>query len=153
MANINPKLIGDITYDQEPFWRVITLPIKLGTVVTKGVLMTIDAAGRLIVITGTAVSNGIFQPLVDVVAPTVEDTDFVQVATMGSRILQKAPSGVTVGNPVIITSAHDKISKGARAALDRLGTVFEIYTRDTTTEQKKQVTADDDLVIVETGMF
>ena len=152
MPNINPKTIGDITYSQEPFWRVTTLPIKISVPVVKGKLMTIDAAGRLIAITGTTVTNGIFQPLADVVAPTAEDTDFVQVVTMGSRILQKAPSGVTVGNPVNITASHDKIIKGGRADLARLGTVFEIYTRDTNST-KKQVTADDDLVIIESGMF
>lgn len=166
MAIINPKLVGDITYTQEPFWRVTTLPIKASTSVTKGKLVSIDAEGRLVAIASTAngiatVTNGMFQPLSDATAGTVEDADFVQVVTMGSRMLFKAAAGITVGNyvDVFVPAASqlllpDKVIKTTtRVDVDRVGTVFEIYTRDTTTEQKKQKTADDDLVIVETGMF
>jgi len=153
MAQINPKKIGDITYTQEPFWRVISLPIKQNVVITKGALVTIDAAGRLVLISGTTVTNGMFQPLVTVTAGAVEDTDFVQVACMGSRMLLKASTTtLTVGNPVAITSAHDAVVAAARTSLARIGTIFEIYTRSTNSA-KKQVTAIGDLVVVETGMY
>lgn len=165
MANINPKTIGDITYTQEPFWRIITLPIKASTSVVKGRLVTIDGNGRLIAITrvGSVTSNlnGMFQSLVDVVAGTVEDTDFVQVATMGSRMLLKAEgSGLTVGNPVSIEFSSatvvdpESVRKStARDDPDRVGTIFEIYTRTSSSAKKQVTTAATDLVIIETGMY
>lgn len=165
MADINPKKRGDLTYSQEPFWRVTTLPIKISVTVTKGKLMTIDTAGRLVAIPVAVggvvpVTLGIFQPLADVSPPSAEDTDFVQVVTMGSRILMTASvSGLSVGNPVKInsptatTTDAERVELAARTDLDRLGTIFEIYTRTSSSTKKYATTANTDLVIVETGMF
>ena len=134
--------------------------IKISVLPVKGSIMTMDATGRLIAVTGSSaiadLRRGAFQPQdAPAAAPTAEDTDEVQVWKTRSRILLKANVNLKPGDRVELkcvsgTVTPDKVQLAvAGARLDGfIGTIFQIYTLGTD-GVKKQFTADDDLVWVD----
>jgi len=149
-------VIGDIPFPQ---YSVIDREfIKNAVAVTKGDIMTLDAAGRLIVVTGATtiadLSRGALQILVTVVAPTAEDTDEVQVLKARSRIILKANVNLSPGDRVeLLTVAGAVTANKVQLAASPpgngyLGHIFQILTQGTD-GVKKQFTADNDLVIVD----
>ena len=156
MPDQAPLSIGDVPY---PNYSVTDSQyIKNALAITKGNIHTLDAAGRLIVpvsTTGVAdLTKGAFQAKADAVAPTAEDTDKVQVLKQRSRILLLAPAGLVDGQEVELASTGSTTDpdKCKAAASPRtkgyLGKIFEIYSKGTD-GVRKQVTADDDLVVID----
>ncbi|MBL4817999.1 MAG: hypothetical protein JKY15_02030 [Deltaproteobacteria bacterium] len=159
MPSVQPLGIGDLPYDQ--FQNIDTEIIKDALAITKGKIYTPDAQGRLIApITTTSVadlSRGIMQAISDAPAPIAEDTDKVQVAKVGSRIILKADASLTVGQAVDLkavtaTTTADKVMAGVSPnGKGHLGRIFEIYSEGTDQAEKK-VTADGDLVVIDVGV-
>ena len=156
MPDQAPLNIGDVPY---PNYSVTDSQyIKNGLAITKGHIFTQDAAGRLIIPISTSgvadLTKGAFQAKADVVAPTAEDTDKVQVLKQRSRIILLAPAGLVDGQEVELASSGsttdpDKVKAAASPRTNGyLGRIFEIYTKGTD-GVRKQVTADDDLVVVD----
>jgi len=145
MPNLNPLLPGDTPYPQYS----VTITQKTTAIqITKGVLYTKDAAGRLIVPT-TTLETGLFQSKVTPSAVSAVD-DGVQVLAPRSRILlQDIVGGLVEGDDVLLTVGTDQCVTGAKTSLLYIGKVIEIYTKDTN-GNKKQVTAANDYVIVDT---
>lgn len=152
-----PLVAGDIPFPQ--YAVVDSEFIKNAVAVTKGHIMTLDAAGRLIAVTGAAaiaaLNRGAMQVMATRAAPTAEDTDEVQVLKRGSRIIMKADVNLSPGDRVELkcvtgTVTPDKVQLAPTGAKTQgyLGTIFQVYTLGTD-GAKKQFTADDDLVIVE----
>lgn len=156
MPSETPLTIGDVPYPQ--YSRVTSEFIKNALAITKGFIYTKDSAGRLIVpITTSSVADltlGIYQAMADATAPSAEDTDQVQCLNPGSRIILKADASLVVGQSVDLkavtsTTTQDKVMAGVSPdGKGHLGRIFEIYTKGTD-GVKKQVTADNDLVVVE----
>lgn len=151
-----PLVPGDVPYPQ--YSVTDSEFLKNAVPSTKGEVMTLDAAGRLIaVVTATSVADltrGAMQALVTKVAPTAEDTDEIQVMKQRSRIVIKADVNLSPGDDVDLkavtsTTTPDKVMKGiAPRGKGYLGKIFQVYTLGTD-GVKKQFTADDDLVIVD----
>jgi hypothetical protein len=156
LPNETPLGIGSIPYPQYSFVR--TDVIKQSVAITKGLIYTPDAEGRLIVPVSTSgiadLTNGVFQPLADVTAPAAEDTDKVQGMIGGSYIILKAPANLVVGEEVELgssgsTTDQDKCKLAVHPHTEGfLGRIKEIYTKGTD-GAIKQKTADDDLVVIE----
>lgn len=152
----SPLGIGDIPYSQ--YSRITKNFIKNGVAGTKGDIFTLDAAGRLIKpVTTTSVADltkGARQAMATFTDPGAEDTNDVQVLSAGSRILIKADANLVPGQEVELkavtsTTTPDKVMAGvAPRSKGFLGRIFEIYTKGTD-GAVKQVTADNDLVVVE----
>ncbi len=157
MPNQAPLVIGDEPYPQ---YSVTDREfIKLGLTISQGHIYTLDAAGRMIVpVSASGVADltlGAIQAKADVtVAPIAEDTDEVQVLAGRSRILLLAPAGLVPKQKVDLASSGsttdaDKCKAAASPEGDGfLGRIFEIYTKGTD-GVKKQVTANDDLVVID----
>ena len=152
-----PLVPGDVPFPQ--YSTVDSEFLKNAVPSTKGEVMTLDAAGRLIAVVGAAaiadLSRGAFQALVTRVAPTAEDTDEIQVMKQRSRVVLKANVNLSPGDEVELKTVGgvvtaDKVQLGAVAARTDgfLGRIFQIYTLGTD-GVKKQFSADDDLVIVD----
>lgn len=156
MPNETPLTIGDEPY---PNYSVTDREyIKQSLAIIKGNIYTLDTAGRMIVppaSTGAAnLSRGAIQAKADALAPAAEDTDEVQVLKRGSRILLLAPAGLVPNQEVELAASGstpdpDKCKASVSPhGLGYLGRIFEIYTKGTD-GAKKQVTADDDLVVID----
>ena len=151
-----PLVPGDVPYPQ--YSVTDSEFVKQAVAIVKGEIYTIDAAGRLIAVTGTGavadLSAGAVQARDALAAPAAEDTDEVQVLKRRSRILMKADANLVPGNLVNLkcvggTVTPDKVQAAASPKDDGyLGTIYGIYTLGTN-GAKKQVTADDDLVEVD----
>lgn len=134
--------------------------VKNAVLVVKGDIMTLDAAGRIVAVTGTGdiadLTRGAMQIQdAPAAAPTAEDTDEVQVFKQRSRVLLKAPANLSPTDPVELecnggTVDPDKVALSAVAGRTNgyLGKIFQIYTLGTD-GVKKQFTADNDLVWVD----
>jgi len=150
MPNLNPLLTGDVPYPQ--YSVTTTQEIDAGVTITKGVIYTKDAAGELIVSTGD-LTRGIFQaretPFVNVPALAGDE---LQVLGPRTRILMvDSAGGLVEGDNVTNTTNTDQVViTGVTTAVNYIGRVFEIYTKDSVTGSKKKVAAAGDLVIVET---
>ena len=150
-----PQVPGDIPFPQ--YSVTDSEFLKNAVPSTKGEIMTLDAAGRLIAVTGAVaiadLTRGAMQATVTRVAPTAEDTDEIQVLKHVSRIILKANINLSPGDPVeLLTVAGvvtpDKVALSVSPRSDGyLGKIFQVYTLGTN-GVKKQFTADDDLVIV-----
>jgi len=151
-----PLVTGDVPFPQ--YSVVDSEFLKNAVPSTKGEIMTLDAAGRLIAVVGATViadlTRGAFQAMVTRVAPTAEDTDEIQVLKQRSRVVLKANVNLSPGDRVnLLTVAGavtpDKVMT-ANSPRDNgyLGKIFQVYTLGTD-GIKKQFTADDDLVIVD----
>lgn len=151
-----PLAPGDPPFHQ--YLRVDSEFLKNAVPSTKGNIMTLDAAGRLIAVTGAAaiadLTRGAFQAMVTRAAPTAEDTDEIQVIKQGSRIILKANVNLSPGDRVELKCVAgvvtpDKVQLAASPQTDGyIGKIFQVYTLGTD-GVKKQFTADDDLVIVD----
>lgn len=152
-----PLVAGDIPFPQ--YSVVDSEFIKNAVLPVKGSVMTLDAAGRLIAVTGAAaiadLTRGAMQPIdAPAAAPTAEDTDEVQVLKARSRIILKANVNLSPGDRVELkcvagTVTPDKCQLAASPQTDGyIGHIFQVYTLGTD-GVKKQFTADDDLVIVD----
>lgn len=152
-----PLVPGDIPFPQ--YSVTDSEFLKNAVPSTKGNIMTLDAAGRLIAVVGAVaiadLRRGAMQATVTVVAPTAEDTDEIQVLKKRSRIILKADVNLSPGDRVELKTAAgvvtpDKVQLApAGAHTDGyLGEIFQVYTLGTD-GVKKQFTADDDLVIVD----
>lgn len=127
--------------------------------ITKGLIYTSDANGRLIVpiaVAGIAqLLNGIFQAR----ASTTPGDGFtkVQVVTAPTRILLKANPFIQVNAKVDMlasgtTVTQDKVRDGANSfQAGYVGRVFEIETKNPD-GSKKLVTDTDDLVVIDLGV-
>lgn len=150
MANLNPLVTGDVPYPQ--YSVTVTQEIDAGVTILKGVIYTKNAAGELVVSTGD-LKRGIYQaretPFVNVPALAGDE---VQVLAPRSRILMvDSAGGLVEGDLVDNTTNTDQVVVAAvSTAINFIGRVFEIYTKDETTGSKKKVALADDLVIVET---
>lgn len=151
-----PLVPGDVPFPQ--YSVVDSEFIKNAVAVTKGAVMTLDAAGRLIAVTASNsvadLTRGAMQPMDTRAAPSAEDTDEVQVLKQRSRIIMKADVNLSPGDDVDLkavttTVTPDKVMKGiAPRGKGYLGKIFQIYTLGTD-GVKKQKTADNDYVIVD----
>jgi len=151
-----PLVVGDNPYPQHAY--VDREFIKNAVAVTKGNIMTLDAAGRLIAVVGAVaiadLTRGAMQALVTVAAPTAEDTDEVQVLKQRSRIILKANVNLSPGDGVELltvagTVTPDKVALSVSPRSNGyLGKIFQILTQGVD-GVKKQFTADNDLVIVD----
>ena len=95
MADLNPLEPGDVSYPQ--YSVTTTQQISDALQITKGVVYTKDAAGRLIIVAAT-LAKGIFQAKATPTAPAVvANLDAVQVLSPRSRILMND----TVGSLVV----------------------------------------------------
>lgn len=151
-----PLVPGDVPFPQ--YSVVDSEFLKDAVPSTKGEIMTLDPAGRLIAVVTTSsvadLTRGAMQATVTRVAPTAEDTDEIQVLKQRSRIVMKADVNLSPGDDVDLkavtsTTTPDKVMKGIAArGKGYLGKIFQIYTLGTD-GVKKQFTADDDLVIVD----
>lgn len=126
---------------------------------TKGNVMTLDPAGRLIAVVGAVaiadLTRGAMQAMVTRVAPTAEDTDEIQVLKQRSRVVLKADVNLSPGDEVelkcvagVVTPDKVQLAAAAGRTDGFLGRIFQIYTLGTD-GIKKQFSADDDLVIVD----
>ena len=150
MANLNPLLTGDVPYPQ--YSVTVTQEIKAAVTILKGVIYTKDLNGELLASTGD-LKRGIYQaretPFVNVPALAGDE---VQVLGPRSRILLvDSAGGLVEGDNVNNSTNTDAVVIAAvTTAVNYIGRVFEIYTKDSTTGSKKKVAAAGDLVIVET---
>lgn len=152
-----PLVPGDIPFPQ--YARVDSEFLKNAVPSTKGNVMTLDPAGRLIAVTGTGIiadlNRGAMQAMVTRIAPVAEDTDEIQVLKQGSRIILKANVNLSPGDRVELKTvggvvSPDKCQLAPAGAHTQgfLGRIFQVYTLGTD-GVKKQFTADDDLVIID----
>ena len=148
MADLNPMVAGDVPYPQ--YSVTITRPISDTLQITKGIVYTSDAAGRLIVVT-TTLENGIFQAKATPLLPAVvANDDAVQVLTPRTRmIFDDAVGGLVPGEDVLVVANTTNIVTGLKSSILYIGKVFEIYTRNTDST-RKLVSVVDDKIIVET---
>lgn len=148
MADLNPMVAGDVPYPQ--YSVTTTEPISDTLQITKGIVYTKDAAGRLIVVT-TTLDNGIYQAKATPEAPAdVAFDDSVQ--TLGPRtrmIFTDAVGGLVPGEDVLVVANTTNIVTGAKSSALYIGKVFEIYTRNVDSS-KKIVSVATDKIIVET---
>jgi len=147
MADLNPMEPGDVPYPQ--YSVVTTEEIFAGTTVTKGGCFTKNATGELIPFAADS-SNGIFQATATPeVNPSIAG-DTVQVLGPRTRmIFEDAVGGLVVGEDVVKPSGDPFVVTGLKSAINYVGKVFEIYTRNTDATRKK-VTVATDFVVVET---
>lgn len=150
MANLNPLVPGDVPYPQ--YSVTVTQEIDAGVTILKGVIYTKNLDGELVVSTGD-LTRGIYQareaPFVNVPALVGDE---VQVLGPRTRILMvDSAGGLVEGDNVNNTTNTDEVViTGVTTAVNYIGRVFEIYTKDSTTGNKKKVAGAGDLVIVET---
>lgn len=145
MANVNPLEPGDAPYNQ--YATYITNPISAALAIVKGVIYTSDAAGNLVAVTDTVV-KGTFQATAPAAANATAGEDRVQVLTTRSRILMKAPAGITKGDSMLLSAGGAAVVKGAKNAVNYIGSVFELYTKDSN-GTVKEITVADDLVTID----
>ena len=149
MPDFTPLDPGDIPYPQ--YSVTTTERISDTLVILKGVIYTKDANGELVVSTGD-LTKGIYQakatPTVNVPALAGDE---VQVLAPRSRILLvDSAGGLVEGDNVDNTTNTDEVVVAAiTTAVNYIGRVFEIYTKDAQ-GTKKKVAGAGDLVIVET---
>ncbi len=152
-----PLVPGDVPFPQ--YSVVDSEFVKNAVPTTKGFIMTLDAAGRLIAVVGAAaiadLTRGGMQAMVTLVAPTAEDTDEIQVLKQRSRVVLKADVNLSPGDEVelktvggVVTADKVQLAAAAGRTDGYLGRIFQVYTLGTD-GVKKQFTADDDLVIVD----
>ena len=149
MPNLNPLETGDIPYPQ--YSVTTTQEINAGVTIIKGRIYTKNAAGELVVNTGTLIT-GIFQaastPTINV--PALEG-DEVQVLGPRTRmLLVDTIGGMVEGNLINSNMNTDEVRIAANTtSAEFIGRVFEIYTKDSN-GNKKIVAEAGDLVVVET---
>ena len=148
MPDFTPLVPGDDPYPQ--YNVTTTQKISDALQITKGVVYTKDAAGRLIV-SALTLATGIFQAKATPEAPAVAaNEDSVQVLGPRSRIIMDdAVGGLVEGEDVILVANTSNVVTGAKTSDLYLGKVFEIYTKNAD-NTKKIVTTAGDKVIVET---
>ena len=150
MANLNPLLTGDVPFPQ--YSVTTTQEIDAGVTILKGVIYTKNTDGELVVSTGD-LTKGIYQareaPFVNVPALAGDE---VQVLGPRTRmLLVDSAGGLVEGDNVNNTTNTDEVVIAAvTTAVNYVGRVFEVYTKDSTTGNKKKVAVAGDLVIVET---
>lgn len=161
MAEINPKKAGDVVYPQYAritYEKVSAITITKGRLYTKGA----DAAGNqlIAVASGDSVMRGMYQAMESIGTAGTAGEHRVQCLGPGSRILIAAKAAnMHAGDRVkYLTATHnvdvaDITSGGVTGAEFQrmIGRIFEIYTKSKLNE-KKDVTAAGDLVVVELGM-
>ncbi len=145
MPTLNPLQVGDISYPE--FAITTTLPISADLPIVKGTIYTIDAAGNLIAVTDTVV-KGIFQASTKAPTNATAGSNLVQCLCQRSRILMSAPAGIVRGDSINLTAGGKAITAGAKASVNYIGTVFELYTKPDTGVTKK-VTELNDLVVID----
>lgn len=148
MPTLNPLKVGDNPYPQ--YSVTDTLPISADLAIVKGTIYTMDAAGNLIVVAAT-IANGLYQASTASAANTSAGGNSVQCLCQRSRILMAAPIGITKGNSVGVSAAGIAITKVAKNAANYIGTVFEIYTKDSNGTGKDVTDAVTDLVVIDIG--
>ena len=148
MADLNPMVPGDVPYPQ--YSVTTTEPISDTLQITKGIVYTKDAAGRLIVVAAT-LDNGIYQAKATPLLPAVAaDGDEVQVLGPRTRmIFDDAVGSLVPGEDVIVVANTTNIVTGAKTSALYIGKVFEIYTRNVDST-KKIVSVAGDKIVVET---
>ena len=148
MPNFNPLEAGDDPYPQ--YNVTTTMPISDTLQITKGVVYTVDAAGRLGVVT-TTIDNGLFQAKATPVAPAVvADEDAVQVLGPRTRMILNDQVGSLVpGEDVILVANTANIITGAKTSALYVGKVFKIYTVNSDSTNKL-VSESGDKIVVET---
>jgi len=150
MPNLNPLVTGDIPFPQ--YSVTVTQEILAGVTIIKGRIYTKNATGELVVSTGN-LTKGIYQaattPTINV--PAIAG-DEVQVLAPRTRMLfVDTVGGLVEGDNVDNSTDTDAVVVVAiTTGVAYVGRVFEIYTKDSTTGNKKKVAAAGDLVIVET---
>ena len=165
MPNVNPYKPGDDIFEQYSLTR--TQKVATGVAITKGHLYTKNATGFLIAITASsaaivAATKGMFQAKVGVAAKTYTnavDAPKVQCLIKGSWMILKAPANVIEGDKVNIsigtgtTVVPDKVEvSNVVPGIDFIGVVHQLLTLDSD-EEPKLVTENDDLVVVQSGVY
>ena len=148
MPDFTPLVPGDDPYPQ--YNVTTTQQISDALQITKGVVYTKDAAGRLIVV-ATTIDQGMFQAKATPTGVAVAaNQDAVQVLGPRSRIIMNdTVGGLVVGEDVILVANTSNVVAGAKTSILYMGKVFEIYTRNTDNTEKI-ITVANDQVIVET---
>ena len=149
MPDLNPMVPGDVPYPQ--YSVTITQEIDAGVTILKVVIFTKNGAGELVV-SGGDLTKGIYQatatPIINVPALAGDE---VQVLGPRTRmLLVDSVGGLVEGDNVNNTTNTDEVVVALiTTAVNYVGRVFEIYTRNTDATRKKVAVAGD-LVVVET---
>lgn len=150
MPNLNPLETGDIPFPQ--YSVTVTQEIDATVTIIKGRIYTKNTDGELVVSTGD-LTKGIYQaattPTINV--PALAGDEVQVLAPRTRMLLVDSAGGLVEGDNVDNTTNTDEVVVAAvTTAVNYVGRVFEIYTKDSTTGSKKKVAAMGDLVIVET---
>ena len=148
MPNFNPLEAGDDPYPQ--YNVTTTMPISNALQIVKGVVYTVDAAGRLIVVT-TTVDNGLFQAKATPASTAlVANDDKVQVLGPRTRmILNDTVGSLVPGEDVILVANTSNVVTGAKTSALYVGKVFKIYTVNSDSTPKI-ISEVGDKIVVET---
>ena len=165
MPNVNPYEPGDDIFQQFDLTR--THKVATGVAITKGHLYTKNATGFLIALTASSAAiasttKGMFQAKDTVPAKTytaADDAPYVQCLVKGSWMILKTLAGIVEGDKVKVnvgtgtTITPDKVEvSNAVPGIPYMGTVYQILTVDSD-ENSKLVTVDNDLVVIQTGVY
>lgn len=161
MPDANPYVPGDDIYEQYDLTR--TFRIKSGVAITKGHIYVMDGNGYLVVPAADSgnvtVVKGYFQAKDSVAAVTytaAADAPTVQCLCPGSFMVLYAPANAVEGDAVQIAGAaavadQDKVAVSTAMDIYRIGRIFRILQVDSD-ENRKYKTADDDVIVVRTGV-
>lgn len=148
MTDFTPQDPGDVPYPQ--YSVTTTERISDALQITKGIVYTKDATGRLVVVT-TTLDNGIYQAAATPLLPAVAaDDDEVQVLGPRTRMIFTDTVGSLVpGEDVIVVANTTNIVTGAKTSALYIGKVFEIYSVNADST-KKIISGVGDKIVVET---
>lgn len=160
MPNVNPYKIGDDIYEQYSLTKKI--PISAGLNVLKGVIYTLNSSGYLVAVPAAAaeeadLSKGAFQAKDNVDNTAGANGDLsVECLVLGAWIILQAPAGLVIGQMVslaVAVSVVDPDKTEGAITRDRgyLGRIYEILTKNTDSTNKI-VTADNDLIVIQSGV-
>jgi len=151
MPNLNPLETGDVPFPQ--YSVTTTQEIEAGITIIKGRIYIKNLSGELVENLLDDLSKGIYQaretPTINVPALAGDE---VQVLGPRTRmLLVDFAGGLVEGDNVDNRTNSDEVLVASDTSGDAyVGRVFEIYTKDSTTGNKKKVSGAGDLVVVET---
>ena len=164
MVRISPRETGDDIYEQYTIKKTYELATDVSAV--KGNLYTFGAGGRLVNLQSSSnlvtLASGVVQATAKVASKTLvtgEAQPTIQCHVGGSWVILKAAAADMTPQMRVVVSATGSTVKpqhvaqlGTTTAFAYvLGTIHEILAFDSN-EKQKQVTAIDDLVVVQMGV-
>lgn len=148
MADLNPMVPGDVPFPQ--YSVTTTEDISAALQINKGELYQPDAAGNLIEV-AASLADGFFQAKATPVGVSgLAGEDSVQVLGPRTRmIFTTTEANLSKGNDVIYVVGGTNVVGGVKTSVLYVGKIFEIYTRNADSTEKK-LTEVGDRVVVET---